>query len=606
MTWLERPLTEYPFTSDSIVAISLLLVVFAVVLFFFKMRSKKQIDALGSQPEIYERILDTTDEAILVLSPSFKIVYANSKMIKLLGLRSNYKEKKLAKSVKVKLKSHWFTIEALINSQLINQESMTCDIMQTELDTLKEENKFTPINLHMIQNVSLQSEWKYFIAIQDLTYEEEQKVLENRHKLTGLPNQNQALKDLNALYAKTHLMDGKIILILLEIDNFSKLQSILGYDQSNRIVIKLSKYLAEVSNKYKMGAYHTYPNNFLLVMTQVDDEQVALNFIEEVQSELKEFYKMEDVRLHLSVSAGISIYPDSGNTRSLFDNAHKALVEAKSHGHGQVVNYMPEQASFVFDELTLYNEMHLALEKNEFVIYFQPIVDAKTKEIVSAEALIRWVHPVHGLIPPNAFIPIMEKTGFINEIGKYVLDEVIRQQKRWEMFKFKQISVTINVSLIEVETGNFFEHVEKKLQETKLDPDLITFEVTEGNAMANEKNTINEFKKLNELGARIALDDFGTGYTSFSHLKKFPAQILKIDRSFVEHILVKPEDQRIVQGMIELAHNLQMKVVVEGIENQQVSQLLESYGCDYMQGYYFSRPLPVFEFQKLLREERII
>lgn len=595
-------ITDYSITSETmyIIAASVFTLVL-IVLFFLRKSSKKSQNETGKQTEIYEKVFNTADEPILVLSSHRQITYANEPMVKLLGLESDYQDKKVSNSIKVKVKKNWLTLHELVELGVMNSESKSYDIIQTQLDTYTEENKFIPINLHVIINSDKGSDWKYFITIQDLSQEEEQKVLENRHKITGLPNQNQALKDLNALYAKTHLMDGKIVLILLEIDNFSKLQSILGYEQSKKIVIKLSNYLTDVSKKYSIQVYHTYPNNFLLVMTQVADEQVALNFVNEVQSELKEFYKMEDIRLHLTASVGVSIYPDSGNTRNLLDNAYKALAEAQSHGHNQVQVFMPENAKYIFDEVTLYNEMHLALEKNEFEIYYQPIVDAKTKQIVSAEALLRWIHPVHGFIPPDAFIPIMEKTGFIIEVGKYILNEILKQQKRWEMFKFKQISIAINVATIEVETGNFFKNVDNRLSETKVDPELITFEITEGSAILNEKTTLKEFQKLNKLGVRIALDDFGTGYTSFSYLKKFPARVLKIDRSFVEHILVKEEDQRIVQGMIKLAHNLQMKTVVEGVENQQVVDLLESYGCDYMQGYYFSRPLPVFEFQKLLR-----
>lgn len=589
-------------TSDPLLIVVILILLLLVILIMvIKKRPSKDKDLTVNQTNIYEKVFNIADGPILVLSSTHKIMYANESMIKLLGLRTDYKGRSVSKAIKVKVKKSWITISELIEKEISATDNYSCDIMQTQLDTHTQEKNFVPINLHLIANSSSQSEWRYFITIQDLSQEEEQKLLENRHKITGLPNQNQALTDLNALYAKTHLMDGKIVLILLEIDNFSKLQSILGFEQSSKIVVKLSRYLNEVSKRYSMSVYHTYPNNFLLVMTQVADQQVALNFVEEVQAELKEFYKMEDVRLHLTASVGMSVYPDSGNTRNLLDNSYKALAEAQSHGQGQVQVFMPEKARYIFDELTLYNEMHLALEKNEFEIYYQPIVHSKSQEIASAEALIRWIHPVHGLIPPDAFIPIMEKTGFIIEVGKYILDEVVKQQKRWEVFKFKQINISINVSMIELETGNFFKDVDKKLTENNIDPDLISFEITEGNAMLNENMTLKEFQKLNKLGVRIALDDFGTGYTSFSYLKKFPARVLKIDRTFVEHILVKEEDQRIVQGMIELAHNLQMKAVVEGVENQQVVDLLDSYGCDFMQGYYFSKPLPVYEFQKLLR-----
>ena len=221
--------------------------------------------------------------------------------------------------------------------------------------------------------------------------------------------------------------------------------------------------------------------------------------------------------------------------------------------------------------------------------------------MVGAEALIRWKHPQYGLIPPIVFISLMEKTGFIIKLGQYILDEVLKQQKRWEHFNFKPIEVSINVSMVELNTGEFIHHVERKLTEYQVNPDLIKFEITEGIAMINEARTVKDFLALKKLGVGISLDDFGTGYTSFSYLKKFPADNLKIDKSLVDYILTNEEDQRIVRAIIELAHTLGMKIVVEGIENREMVNMIASFGCDYMQGYYFSKPLPVFEFQKLLR-----
>lgn len=556
----------------------------------------------GASRELLEKVLDSSEESVLVLSSSYQVVYLNTLMIKLLGLKPNDTSNQINQSIKIKVNKKWLRLDELIESELVSSGNKVYNLEHTQLRI--HEKGTIPATMHIIQNSQMDDEWKYIVTLQDLRYlryEEECRALAHRHNVTKLPNQNQALEEINLLFAKTHLIKGKIVFIVVEIDNFLKLRSLLGYEQSTKIIIKLANYLVSRSEKDAFSVYHMYSNDFLLVMKDVADPQTALNFVEELQAELKRFYKMQDVRMYLTASVGVSIYPDSGNTRNLLDNAYKALCEAKSQGHGQVHVFIPEQARFVFDELTLYNEMHLALENNEFELYYQPLMDAKNREVVSAEALIRWIHPVHGMIPPDAFIPIMEKTGFIIEVGQYIFNEVLKQQKRWELFKFKQIPVSINVSMIEIESGNFLGQVEKKLQESRVDPGLIVFEVTEGKAMESEKSTLKVFHELHKLGVRIALDDFGTGYTSFSYIKKFPADVLKIDRSFMEHILVKPEDQRIVLGMIELAHNLEMQVTVEGVENQQVADLMASYGCDYLQGYHFSKPLPSFEFQKLLR-----
>jgi len=196
---------------------------------------------------------------------------------------------------------------------------------------------------------------------------------------------------------------------------------------------------------------------------------------------------------------------------------------------------------------------------------------------------------------------LMEKTGFIVKLGQFILDEVLKQQKRWELFKFKQIGVSINVSMVEIATGEFVEHVEKQLKYHRVNPELIKFEITEGMAMIDENETKKYFVALKKLGTSILLDDFGTGYTSFTYLKKFPADIIKIDKTLVDYILENEEDQRIVKAMIDLGHNLGMKIVVEGVENKEMVTMLNDFGCDFIQGYYFSKPLPVFELQELLR-----
>ncbi|MDD3592395.1 MAG: bifunctional diguanylate cyclase/phosphodiesterase [Sulfurovum sp.] len=596
---LRMYITEALIHPDMLVAAGIIILFLLLLYISVKYLYQKPSAPEDTSKELLEKVLDRSNESALALSASYQVVYLNTPMIKLLGLTPNDASRQISQSIRIKVKKRWLELDELIESEMAAFGLNQYDQGRTQL---KIQGKNTlPVTMHIIKNIHVDDEWKYIVTFQDFRYEEECRALAHRHNVTKLPNQNQALEDLNLLFAKTHLIKGKIVLIAVEIDNFLKLRSLFGYKQSTKIIIKLANYLVSRSEKYAFSVYHMYSNDFLLVMTDVEDTQTALDFVAELQTELMKFYKMQDVRMYLTASVGLSIYPDSGNTRNLLDNAYKALSEAKSHGHGQVHLFMPEEARFVFDELTLYNEMHLALENNEFELYYQPIVDAKSREVISAEALIRWIHPVHGMIPPDAFIPIMEKTGFIIEVGKYILKEVLKQHKRWELFKFKQIPVSINASMIEIECGNFFEEVEKKLEENRVDPGLITFEVTEGKAMESEKSTLNVFRKLQKLGVRIALDDFGTGYTSFSYLKKFPADILKIDRLFMEHILVKSEDQRIVQGMIELAHNLEMKVVVEGVENQQLADLMASYGCDYLQGYYFSKPLPSFEFQKLLR-----
>jgi polar amino acid transport system substrate-binding protein len=206
------------------------------------------------------------------------------------------------------------------------------------------------------------------------------------------------------------------------------------------------------------------------------------------------------------------------------------------------------------------------------------------------------------MIPPFHFIALMEKTGFIVKLGQFIVNQVLKQQKHWETFGFKQIEVSINVSMVEIATGDYVQNVARQLQEHDVSPTLVKFEITEGMAMIGETQTQKYFNDLKALGVKISLDDFGTGYTSFSYLKKFPADVIKIDKSLIDYILTSVEDQRIVHAIIDLGHNLGMQIVVEGIESREMVDMVTSFGCDYIQGYYFSKPLPALEFQKLIRQ----
>jgi polar amino acid transport system substrate-binding protein len=214
---------------------------------------------------------------------------------------------------------------------------------------------------------------------------------------------------------------------------------------------------------------------------------------------------------------------------------------------------------------------------------------------------MQWKHGEYGYVSPEVFIPMLEKSGSIIELGRYVLSKVLKQHKQWELFKFKPIELSINMSLREIEAEGFVENVIHQLKEHQVAPEFIKFEITEGVAMKNEALAERQLYELKKLGVSISLDDFGIGYTSFAYLKKFPADILKIDKSLVDYILENREDQRIVKAMIELGHNLGMKITVEGIENKEMADMISSYGCDYLQGYYFGRPLPAYEFQELIR-----
>lgn len=567
------------------------------------LQSKKRLkEALRLKTEKFHKTFDVTEDAVLMLSEKYEVLFANTAMVKLLSLKEPYISKKLELFPKIFVKNVWVDLGDFIK----NLPSESFESMQSfpkaKLrfgESRGEEG--VEMNLY-IDRSTLQKQGCLSIVMHNKNDEQEKIAMGYRHKLTQLPNQPKALIDLNQFFAKDHLSDKKVGLVLIHIDNLLSLKATLGHEQINHILITFANYLKKISEHSAMQPYHTYYNHFLLIVPELQREDELLSLCKQIQDQLASFYTIGNVNLHLTASMGLSIYPDNGSRRTLLDNAYSALAQAEKKGQSTIVLYHNEMRQYEYDELTLYNELHKAINDGEFEIYYQPIMHAKSGDIISAEALIRWKHKKYGFIPPDIFIPIVEKTGFVVDLGQFVLEEVLKQQKRWELFKFNQIPISINMSVIEIETEGFVENVEKQLKKHNVDPHLIKFEITEGIAMRNEEHVDKQLNALKKMGISILLDDFGTGYTSFSYLKKFPADILKIDKTLVDNILTHKEDQRIVKAMIDLGHSLGMKIVIEGIENQPMVNILREYGCDYMQGYHFSRPVPVFEFQEFLRK----
>lgn len=576
---------------------------FFLLYWYFLLKEKKKLEViLDNNLKVFQKVFDASEDAILILSDKSEVIYANKTMVRLLQLNNDFLMKVWKPIIQIKVKKDWIALDKFIEENRIDTKEKVPSNLQFILKI--SEGDEIPINLYLdtiLMKMPDEIMLCDIITIQELDKEKERSSMYFRHQLTNLPNQLQIYQDLPAFLSKAHLEKNKLALILLNLDNFSMLRSIIGHEQANGVLKKFAKYLESIGENLNTTVYHTFDNHFLLTATNLHTIEESRTFVEDIQTKVSSFYKMEDVNLHLTVSAGIAIYPDSGSIRNLLDNAYNALAKAEKEGDGKINIFIPEKITCHYDELRLHNDMPGALSKGEFEVYYQPIIRVINKEIEAAEALIRWKHPQYGLIPPDVFIYLMERTGFIVRLGQYILEEVLKQQKRWELFKFKQVEVSINVSMVEINTGQFVQNVEKKLGQHQVKPELIKFEITEGMAMSNESETTKYFLALKKLGVGISLDDFGTGYTSFGYLKKFPADNVKIDKSLVDYILTNEEDQRILKAIIELAHTLGMKIVVEGIENKEMVELIASYGCDYMQGYYFSKPLPVFEFQKLLR-----
>jgi polar amino acid transport system substrate-binding protein len=418
-----------------------------------------------------------------------------------------------------------------------------------------------------------------------------------RDPLTRLPNREKAYEDFRKLCSRHHLDEKPFALMIVSLDNFLVAQSMLGHDKTDQTILAVTETIRSLASLHTFEPYHLSYGSFLLVIQSVESLQQVHALAATIQEHLSALYGEHRSAIYLTASVGIAVYPESGKTTDLFDNAHKALIEAKKLGAGSTFLYHELKNEHRFDEAQLQLEIQFAVERNELMVFYQPIVDAKTHAIVGAEALMRWKHPEHGIIPPFIFIPLMEKTGFIIEAGRFLIQEVIRQQATWKQFGFEEIFVSLNASMREIDTPDYIDYLSGQLREHHVDAQAIKIEVTESLAMSNAEKMLKTLSKLHATGVPISLDDFGTGYTSFSYLTHIPAETLKIDKSFIDHLLDDAKNQQVVRAIVEVGHALGMKVVAEGIENKQMATKLLEFGVDYLQGYYFAKPMPVYEFQ---------
>ncbi len=444
----------------------------------------------------------------------------------------------------------------------------------------------------------------FVVGLSDLLAEKELSTLRNRYYLTLLPNQNKAIYNIGMMVSKMNSQDRSFALVLISIDNFSELRAMLGYQLTDGLIVEIADHLKYITSKKNGDIYHMLRNQFLLFLPDVQKSDDAKDAVEEIKSGLKELYGYSRARMKVTFSAGVSIFPKSGKSvDALIDAAYKALSEAENHGGNYIA--VDEEGAFVksrYNEAELYGEMLDALENREFELYYQPLVVMANDIIWGAEALIRWNHPKKGLISPAMFIPVAEKSGLIIEIGRFVIEDAVKQLKKWEMLKFNKIQISINLTLREIEDGKVVDFIAQILDKYKISPALLKFEITENIAMTNVEASKREFERLKKLGVQIALDDFGTGYSSFEYLKDFSLDTLKIDRAFVTDMVRNDEHQKIVRAMIDLGHTFDLQVTAEGIEDKQTYEMLKEFGCDIAQGYYFSKPLPAHEFQSYAKK----
>jgi diguanylate cyclase (GGDEF)-like protein len=420
--------------------------------------------------------------------------------------------------------------------------------------------------------------------------------------LTGLPNFPLFLDRLTQVIHAAHSRELGVYVLVANLGHFKHVNEVWGRlagDQVLEIVAqRLRAGLPEQANVARVTG-----DSFAIADQYSDNADLTL-LIDRVTEIIEEPIQLDGHTLQLSARMGCATSPEDGEeSEVVFRNAEAALKHAKLTGE-RASFYSPELNAHVSAQLELEGLMRSAIGTGQFVMHYQPKVDARSGEIVGAEALIRWVHPEKGVISPGRFIPLAEDTGLIVPIGKWVIDTVCAQQSAWRAQGIPIVPVAINISAMQFKRCDVFKDVQAALISYGVSPDHIELELTETLVMQDPVAAEETMRSLRGAGLHLALDDFGTGYSSLAYLKRFPFSSVKIDRAFVTDMTTNPGDAAIAKAIIGIGHSLQLKVVAEGVETAEQVQLLREGGCDQIQGFYFSKPVPGDEFAGMLRARK--
>ncbi len=421
--------------------------------------------------------------------------------------------------------------------------------------------------------------------------------------LTGLPNRVLLDDRLDQTIVRAERDHQQFAVLMLDLDRFKFINDSLGHHAGdellNDVATRLRGVVSETDTVARVGG-----DEFVLVLEPATQKPDAVGVAQRVIEALKSPVKIAGVPLHVSTSVGIAFYPqDATAPDKLLANADAAMYCAKQRGRNHLQCFEPGMDKSTRDRVTLESDLHGALGRQEFHLVYQPKVDTATDDFRSAEALIRWHHPVRGTIMPADFIPLAEESGLICAIGEWVVREVCRQCKAWQREGLPRMRVAVNVSATQFRQGNLLDIIRQALDETGLDPRCLEIELTESAVMTNPEESASILRELSEMGVLVSVDDFGTGYSSMSYLRRFPIDNLKIDRGFVKDLMTRADDASIVRAIISLAHSLRLKVVAEGVETPEQLDSLRAMGCDQYQGFHFSPPLSAADFGDLMRRQ---
>jgi diguanylate cyclase (GGDEF)-like protein/PAS domain S-box-containing protein len=429
--------------------------------------------------------------------------------------------------------------------------------------------------------------------------EEEIRHMAQHDALTGLPNRRLFLDLLKVEIAQARRHRTKLAVLFLDLDRFKEINDTLGHETGDQLLKEVArrfrKTIRESDTVARIGG-----DEFNMVLSDIAVAEGVSEIAVKIVKSLADPVIIGGHELHISTSVGVSIFPDdSEEIETLLRYADIAMYHAKESGRNTFRFYNPSINIRSIEKMRLESRLRQAIARGELAVHYQPLIDIKTNRISYAEALVRWNHPERGLLDPKEFLPLAEETGFITSIDEWVLKTVCAQARSWKESGFDSFCVTVNLSARQFQSPDLVKMVSSVLSETGMSPRRLDIEVTENTAMSNIEQTVSQLRKLTGMGVHISIDDFGTGYSSLNYLKKLPIERIKIDKSFISDIATDPDDRAIISAVTSMARQMGLRTVAEGVENEEQLAFVKEAGCDEVQGFLMSRPLPPERFREM-------
>lgn len=560
---------------------------------------------LEMKHKMQSTILDHIHDSVISINQEGKVISSNKGTTRLLG----YKEEDIIgqsislvydihnaltfEDIQKRMRSReQFDIEAYLTT--MSGERIICNISVT---TMRDEASNLEGIVLYSQDITDKKEAERLLKEQSERFAHQA----NHDTLTNLPNRTLFKDRLNQTIASSNRNNEMFALLFIDLDQFKKINDSLGHHVGDEVLIEAAKRLKsalrEEDTLARLGG-----DEFTVILKNIKSIQAASVVANKIINNMREKMIINGHPLYLSSSIGISIYPnDSTNEHDLLKFADTAMYKAKDDGRDNFQFYASEMTTLAFERVVMESSIRMAIALEQFIVYFQPQINPQDDSLVGMEALVRWQHPQLGLIPPGKFIPIAEETGLIIEIDKIVMRKAMEQFSRWYQAGYKPGVLALNLSMKQLSSSNFVTDLYKMMNNTDFKAKWLELEITEGQVMQNPEASIEKLNQLSGIGVELAIDDFGTGYSSLAYLKKLPLDKLKIDQSFVRDIPSDEEDMAITRAIIALAKSLNLKTIAEGVEDEAQKEFLMQNGCDTIQGYFYSRPLPPEQIEEMLR-----